>query len=120
MSPSMTHEIQATNRIFEQEVAAQRNVQALDRVYTTKARILPPGTAMVEGRENIKTFWRGAFEALFAECPGIRDRLVNEEGQLRAHINVFVGNDDVRYTGGLSTPLPAEAEISILPAVSGG
>jgi len=64
MSPSMTHEIQATNRIFEQEVAAQRNVQALDRVYTTKARVLPPGAAMVEGRENIKAFWRGAIEAL--------------------------------------------------------
>ena len=64
MSPSMSHEIQATNRIFEQEVAAQRNVQALDRVYTAKARILPPGAPMVEGRENVKAFWRGAIEAL--------------------------------------------------------
>jgi len=77
------------------------------------------GLQLVELKSSPATL-RGAFEALFAECPGIRDRLVNEEGQLRAHINVFVGNDDVRYTGGLSTALPAEAEISILPAVSGG
>ena len=77
------------------------------------------GLQLVELKSSPATL-RCAFEALFAECPGIRDRLVNEEGQLRAHINVFVGNDDVRYTGGLSTALPAEAEISILPAVSGG
>jgi ketosteroid isomerase-like protein len=64
MSPSMTHEIEATNRIFEQEVAAKRNIEALDRVYTRKARILPPGAAMVEGRENIKTFWGSAIEGL--------------------------------------------------------
>src|SRR5579863_6495130 len=64
MSPSMTHEIEATNRIFEQEVAAKRNVAALDRVYTVNARILPPGAEMVTGRENIKGFWRGAIESL--------------------------------------------------------
>jgi len=61
-----------------------------------------------------------AFEDLYKQCPGIRDRLVNEEGQLRDHINIFVGNEDVRYTGDFSTPLRSGAEISILPAVSGG
>jgi molybdopterin synthase sulfur carrier subunit len=45
---------------------------------------------------------------------------VNEEGQLRKHINIFVGTEDVRYTGDFSTPLRPGAEISILPAVSGG
>jgi molybdopterin synthase sulfur carrier subunit len=63
---------------------------------------------------------REAFEVLCQKCPGIRDRLVNEEGQLREHINIFVGNDDIRYTGDFSTPLQSGAEISILPAVSGG
>jgi len=61
-----------------------------------------------------------AFEALYRECPGIRDRLVNETGQLREHINIFVGAEDIRFTGDFSTPLPQGAEISILPAVSGG
>jgi len=63
---------------------------------------------------------REAFEDLCAEYPGMRDRVVNEAGQIRAHINIFVGNQDIRYTGDFATRLPAEAEISILPAVSGG
>ena len=64
MSPSMTHEIEATNRIFEQEFVANRNPDALNRVYTADARILPPGAPMVTGRENIKAFWKGAIESL--------------------------------------------------------
>jgi sulfur-carrier protein len=63
---------------------------------------------------------RDAMEELYKACPGIRDRLVNEEGQLREHINIFVGKENVRYTGDFGTPLVEGAEISILPAVSGG
>ncbi len=61
-----------------------------------------------------------ALEALWIRCPGIRDRVVTEQAQIREHINVFVGNEDVRYTGGLQTPIPDGAEIAILPAISGG
>jgi molybdopterin converting factor small subunit len=61
-----------------------------------------------------------ALEMLFKSCPGIRDRLVNEEGHLRDHINIFVGSEDIRYTGDFSTPLHPGDEISILPAISGG
>jgi ketosteroid isomerase-like protein len=61
MSPAMVQEIQQTNRIFE-EVAANRNIDGLDRVYTANARILPPGAEMITGRENIKSFWRAAIE----------------------------------------------------------
>jgi ketosteroid isomerase-like protein len=64
LSPSMTQDIQATNRIFEQEFAEKRNVDALDRVYTANARILPPGAEMVTGRENVKAFWKAAVESL--------------------------------------------------------
>jgi len=60
----MQSSIQQTNRTFEDEVAAKRNVEALDRVYTRNARILPPGGEMVSGRGNIKQFWRGAIESL--------------------------------------------------------
>jgi ketosteroid isomerase-like protein len=63
MSPAMVQEIQQTNRIFE-EVARKRNIEDLDRVYTANARILPPGAEMISGRENIKSFWRGAIETL--------------------------------------------------------
>jgi ketosteroid isomerase-like protein len=60
----MQSSIQQTNRTFEEEVGAKRNVEALDRVYTRNARILPPGGEMVIGRDNIKQFWRGAIESL--------------------------------------------------------
>ncbi len=63
------------------------------------------------------------FEALTALCtlyPGVRDRVLTEQGQVRQHINIFIGNEDVRYTGGLATRVLDGSEISIVPAVSGG
>ncbi len=62
----------------------------------------------------------GALEALWKLYPAIRDRVATEQGQIREHINVFVGNEDIRYTGGLQTPIPDGAEITIIPAISGG
>jgi PPOX class probable F420-dependent enzyme len=61
-----------------------------------------------------------ALQALWAACPGMRDRVVTEQGQLREHINIFVGKENIRYTGGLATPVSAGSEISIVPAISGG
>ncbi len=58
--------------------------------------------------------------ALWQMYPGIRDRMVTEQGQLRAHINIFIGDENVRYTGGLATQITSESIISIVPAVSGG
>jgi sulfur-carrier protein len=61
-----------------------------------------------------------ALQALFQEYPGLRDRVLTETGEARRHVNLFVANENVRYTGGLATPVPADAEISIVPAISGG
>ena len=57
---------------------------------------------------------------LFRAYPGLRDRILTESGELRHHVNIFVENENVRYTGGLTTPLPVGAEVSIVPAISGG
>jgi sulfur-carrier protein len=70
--------------------------------------------------EQAPTTLSEALEALWKQCPGIRSRVVTEQAQIREHINVFVGNEDVRYTGGLQTPIPDGAEIAIIPAISGG
>ena len=62
-------------------------------------------------------------EALFALWklyPGLRDRIVTEQGQMREHVNIFIGDEDVRYTGGLTSRIPAASDISIVPAISGG
>jgi molybdopterin synthase sulfur carrier subunit len=61
-----------------------------------------------------------ALQLLWALYPGLRDRILNEQGQIREHINIFVGNESIRYTGGLATPLDPNSTISIIPAISGG
>jgi molybdopterin synthase sulfur carrier subunit len=61
-----------------------------------------------------------ALEALDAAHPGFRDRLLDDEGNLRRFVNVFLADDDVRYLDGLGTVVPDGATISIIPAVAGG
>lgn len=63
---------------------------------------------------------RDALETLSMLYPGIRDRLFTEQGQIREHINVFLGNENIRDLEGLGTPASADAEITIVPAISGG
>ena len=48
-----------TNDLFNVEVFGNRNFDALDRIYTATARILPPGSPLIEGRPAIKKFWSG-------------------------------------------------------------
>ena len=60
MSEDALRELHATNRIFEDEVVGKGNFAALDRVYTTTARILPPGSEVIAGIENIRSFWMKA------------------------------------------------------------
>ncbi|HEU5335679.1 MAG TPA: PPOX class F420-dependent oxidoreductase [Terriglobales bacterium] len=61
-----------------------------------------------------------ALQALWELYPGLRDRVMTEQDQVREHINIFVGNEHIRYTGGLATAISAASEISIVPAISGG
>ena len=61
-----------------------------------------------------------ALEALFDLHPGVRDRLLTEQGSLRPHVALFVGSESIRYTGGFDTPVQPNDEMTILPAVSGG
>jgi molybdopterin converting factor small subunit len=61
-----------------------------------------------------------ALGLLWARYPGMRDRVLTEQSEVRQHINIFIGNDDIRYMGGLHARLCDGAEISILPAISGG
>ncbi len=59
-------------------------------------------------------------QALFVGYPGLRDRVLTETGEIRRHVNIFVANENVLYTGGPATAIPAGAEVSIVPAISGG
>lgn len=58
--------------------------------------------------------------ALWELHPGLRDRIIDEQGEVRQHINIFVGEESIRFASGLKTPVPDGSEVLIVPAVSGG
>jgi molybdopterin synthase sulfur carrier subunit len=55
-----------------------------------------------------------------ADHPGIRGRVLDDDGRLRRFVNVYVGEEDVRFSDGLQTATPDGAVVSIIPAVAGG
>ena len=55
-----------------------------------------------------------------ANFTGIKGRILDESGALRRFVNVYVGNDDVRFLDNLDTPTPDGTQISVIPAVAGG
>ena len=61
-----------------------------------------------------------ALAELWSLYPGLKDRVVTEDGRIRPHVNVFVDANNVRDLDGMATRLPAACEIAILPAISGG
>jgi len=52
--------------------------------------------------------------------PGLRDCLLDDQGRLRRHLNLYLDGESARYTGDLRTPVRDGSEIFIVPAVSGG
>lgn len=62
----------------------------------------------------------GVLDALEASYGGIRARILDDSGNLRRFVNVYIGDEDVRFTEGLATPTPGGTEISVIPAVAGG
>jgi molybdopterin converting factor small subunit len=61
-----------------------------------------------------------ALNELWRIYPGLRDRVLTEQGHVRTHVNVFLEDENIRRKELLATPLPDNSEITILPAVSGG
>jgi molybdopterin synthase sulfur carrier subunit len=61
-----------------------------------------------------------AIEALDARYPGFKDRLLDDKGELRQFVNVYLNDEDVRLGPGLKAKVAEKDEISIVPAVAGG
>jgi molybdopterin synthase sulfur carrier subunit len=59
-------------------------------------------------------------DRLEADHPGIRARVLDDDGKLRRFVNVYVGDEDVRFAQGLQTETPDGTSVSIIPAVAGG
>ena len=61
-----------------------------------------------------------AVEELEAKFPGIKERIVDEEGEIRRFVNVYVNEEDIRFLENQDTPLKEGDDVSIIPAIAGG
>lgn len=88
----------------------------------TIVRIPAPLRTLTAGKDEVAA--QGAtvaevIEDLDKKHPGLRDRLLDERG-VRRFVNIYVGDEDVRFLEGLKTELKAGDQISIVPAIAGG
>ena len=83
----------------------------------TILRTFTAGAAEVTAAEGTL---RDVIAGLDASYPGIAGRIVDDTGKLRRFVNVYVGEEDVRFAQGLDTVVPAGAHVSVIPAVAGG
>ena len=63
---------------------------------------------------------REVLASLDTAYPGLAGRIIDDAGNLRRFVNVYVGDEDVRFAKGLDTPVPAGSRVSVIPAVAGG
>ena len=86
-------------------------------------RIPTPLRKMTNGQAKVEvdsTVLGDLVEKLNNEFPGFKDRLVDEEGELRYFATIYLNGEDVRFMDGLNTSTNEGDEISIVPAVAGG
>jgi sulfur-carrier protein len=90
---------------------------------STTVRIPTPLRPATGGAATVETA-PGSLRDVLAELdrthPGIGERLLDDDGNLRRFVNVFVNDEDVRFQQGLDTPVSEGATVSIIPAVAGG
>jgi molybdopterin converting factor small subunit len=85
-------------------------------------RIPTPLRTLTGGEEQVQVpgaTLREVIETLEKKHPGIRDRLLDDKG-VRRFVNIYVGDEDVRFLDGLETKIAAGTEVSIVPAIAGG
>ncbi|HTZ45869.1 MAG TPA: MoaD/ThiS family protein [Jatrophihabitans sp.] len=92
------------------------------------ARVVLPGALrqFADGRQAVELDHAdpaplaAVLDALAGQCPALDFRLRDEQGRLRRYVNIYLDGEDVRRLAVLDTPVPAGAEIRILPSVAGG
>ncbi|TDD14089.1 MoaD/ThiS family protein [Kribbella turkmenica] len=72
------------------------------------------------GAERVEVDGATVGEVVAALDPVLRRRLTDEQGAVRRHVNIYLGNDNIRDLDGLGTPLTDGDELMILPSVAGG
>lgn len=86
-------------------------------------RIPTPLRRVTNGQEKVDVDGvtiQSIFDDLEGQFPGIKERLCDDDGQIRHFVNVYLNGEDVRYLDGLGTATKSGDEVSIVPAVAGG
>lgn len=85
-------------------------VPTILRTYTNDtAEVAAEGATLAEVLDDLESNY-----------PGIRARVLDDNGKVRRFVNVYVGDEDVRFDKGLQTEIAEGAQVSIIPAVAGG
>lgn len=85
-------------------------------------RIPTPLRTLTGGEDSVSITGntvRDVIENLEGKHPGMRERLLDDKG-VRRFVNIYVGDEDIRFLDGLDTSVEASTEISIVPAIAGG
>ena len=88
-----------------------------------RVRIPTPLRAMTKGSGEVQATAGTVgdlIEDLERQYPGLRERLVEESGEIRRFINIYVNEEDIRFLQGAQTALKQGDEVSIVPAIAGG
>jgi len=89
---------------------------------TSTVRIPTPLRILTGGQDEVKAVGAtvaALIDDLEKNHPGIKDRLLDEKG-VRRFVNIYVGDEDIRFLEGLKTELKGGEQISIVPAIAGG
>ena len=90
-------------------------------ILSVRVHIPGPLRPFTDGRRHLHVESPGTVGELLRRLPvGVQERVLDEEGRVRRHVNVFVGQTSIRETGQLETPVGDGGEVFIVPAVSGG
>jgi len=91
-------------------VTASVRIPTILRTYTDgESEVSAEGATLAEVLDDLDSHYAG-----------IKGRILDDQGALRRFVNVYVGNDDVRFLDNLETPTPDGTQISVIPAVAGG
>jgi molybdopterin synthase sulfur carrier subunit len=90
---------------------------------STKVKIPTPLRKLTQNNAEVVAAGgtvRELVDDLEKQFPGFKERMCDDQGELRRFVNVYVGEEDIRFLEGLDTKIPDGEQVSIIPAVAGG
>ncbi len=86
-------------------------------------RIPTPLRKLTQDKETVEAAGdtiQGLIDDLEQNYPGLKERLCDEQGELRRFVNIYLNDEDIRFAQGRATAVKDGDEVSIIPAIAGG